>query len=47
MPGHRPDVQDGGAGVSMGADPAMEARVLPECSGIGSLDIYRYICATY
>ena len=27
MPGHRPDVQDGGAGVSMGAGPAMEARV--------------------
>ena len=27
MPGHRPDVQDGGAGVSMGAGTAMEARV--------------------
>ena len=36
MPGHRPDVQDGGAGVSMGAGTAMEARVCPSALALAA-----------
>ena len=46
VPGHRPDVQDGGAGVSMGAGPAMEARAslnAPVLAARIYIDIYIYI----
>ena len=46
MPGHRPDVQDGRAGVSMGADPAMEARVWLKAPVLAAwiyIDIYIHI----
>ena len=46
VPGHRPDVQDGGAGVSMGAGPAMEVRVWLKAPVLAAwiyIDIYIYI----
>ena len=51
VPGHRPDVQDGGAGVSMGAGTAMEARVWLKAPVLAAwiyiyIYIYRYLIKT-
>ena len=46
MPGHRPDVQDGAAGVSMEAGTAMEARVWLKAPVLAAwIYIYIYVHA--